>query len=279
MLPLHALLLVPLASAWTFQTTNTTGDTQISRGEEEQQCTEATIGKGKLFSWDPEGSSLCVSIYNDAECESRAGYSCGKWGKSASKEFLSFDILLESEIEAKRKTSTLALTPSSTSAAATATASKSTSPSSTAASVSASTTPTGSTAASAANTDTGSGSSLSGGAIAGIVIGVIAAIAIIVAFIFIFMRKKNKKAAAARQGGGYGPHEANAAGSSVSGTTVVEKAAESMAEKEAQSVRRFRPVPGSRVVELVGDEGSAELGSSPVSEMDGYTIKRPYHMV
>ncbi|KAJ5199731.1 hypothetical protein N7491_009471 [Penicillium cf. griseofulvum] len=278
MLPIYALLLVPLANAWTFRTTNTTGDTEIARGDEEQQCTKATIGKGKLFTWDPEGSSLCVSIYHDAECESRAGYSCGGWRKNASKEFLSFDILLESEIEAKRQTSTLALTPTSTSA--TETASRSTPPSSSAASVSASATPTGSTAASGANANTGSSSSLSGGAIAGIVIGVIAAVAIVVAFIVIFMRKKNKKkAAAASQGGGYGPHEAYAAGSSVSGTTAVENAANSMAEKETESVRRFRPVPGSRVVELVGDEGSAELGSSPISEMDGHTIKRPFNVV
>lgn len=86
------------------------------------------------------------------------------------------------------------------------------------------------------------------------------------------MRKKNKKnAVVANEHGGYGPHEADATGSSVSGTTAV-------AEKASDSVARpFRPPPGSQVVELVGDEGSAELGSSPISEMDGNSAKRNFN--
>lgn len=86
------------------------------------------------------------------------------------------------------------------------------------------------------------------------------------------MRKRNKKnAAVANQNGGYGPHEADATESSVSGTTAV-------GEKGADTVARpFRPPPGSRVVELAGDEGSAELGSSPISEMDGNSTKRDFN--
>ncbi|OQE45070.1 hypothetical protein PENCOP_c002G07002 [Penicillium coprophilum] len=279
MLPLYALFLIPLANAWTFRTTNATGATEIARGKQEQQCSNATIGKGKLFTWDPEGSDLCVSIYRDIGCDSRAGYSCGIWRKNASEQFLAFDVLVESDIDAKHKTSTLALTATTT----TATTSKSTPTSSSSSlhAASASTTPTGSSTASGLNASSGSsGSSLSGGAIAGIVVGVVAAIAIIVVFIVIFMRKKSKKnAAAVHRDGGYGPHEADATESSMGGTTVAEKAGNSIAEKEAESVRRFRPAPGSQVVELVGDEGSAELGSSPISEMDGTSAKRPFNVV
>ncbi|KAJ5355935.1 hypothetical protein N7517_010544 [Penicillium concentricum] len=282
MLPPYALFLIPLANAWTFRTTNATGATEIARGEEEQQCTNSTIGKGKLFTWDPEGSDLCVSIYRDIECVSRAGYSCGIWRKNASEQFLAFDVLLESEINAKHKTST-ALISTSTSATSSKSTSTSTSPtsSSSVAAASASATPTESSAASAVNANSDPTSpSLSGGTIAGIVVGVIAAVAIIVAFIVVFMRKKNNKnAAAANQDGGFGPHEVDATESSMGGTTVAEKAGNSIAEKEAESVRRFRPAPGSQVVELVGDEGSAELGSSPISEMDGTSAKRPFNVV
>ncbi|KAJ5177625.1 uncharacterized protein N7500_000324 [Penicillium coprophilum] len=283
MLPLCALFLIPLANAWTFRTTNATGATEIARGKEEQQCSNATIGKGKLFTWDPEGSDLCVSIYRDIGCDSRAGYSCGIWRKNASEQFLAFDVLVESDIDAKHKTSTFALTATTT----TATTSKSTSTSTSSSSssslhaASASTTPTGSSTASGLNASSGSSDpSLSGGAIAGIVVGVVAAVAIFAAFIIVFMRKKNKKnAAAVNRDGGYGPHEADATESSMGETTVAEKAGNSIAEKEAESVRRFRPVPGSQVVELVGDEGSAELGSSPISEMDGTSAKRPFNVV
>jgi hypothetical protein len=70
---------------------------------------------------------------------------------------------------------------------------------------------------------------------------------------------------------GTGPHEADATGSSISGSTAV-------AEKGADpGARPFRPPPGSHVVELPGDEGSAELGSSPISEMDGNSTKRDFH--
>ncbi|KAJ5932545.1 hypothetical protein N7516_007034 [Penicillium verrucosum] len=271
-LPLYALLLTPLVNAWTFGYTNATDATEIARGGEAQDCTTSPIGKEKPFTWDPEGSDLCVSIYRDTKCASRAGYSCGVWRKNASESFAAFDVLLEKEIDAKDQTATLALTSTSTSATSTSTSSSS-SVSST--SASATTTPTKS-GLSAGNDNTGSSSnpSLSGGAIAGVVVGVVAAVAIIVALAVIFMRKRNRKnAPVASQHGGYGPHEADATGSSISGTTAV-------TEKGTDSVARpFRPPPGSHVVELAGDEGSAELGNSPISEMDGNSTKRDFNRV
>ncbi|KAJ5528820.1 hypothetical protein N7527_002213 [Penicillium freii] len=278
-LRLYALLLIPLVNAWTFGYTNATDATEIARGNEAQNCTDSPIGKQKLFTWDPEGSDLCVSIYRDTKCASRAGYSCGVWRKNASESFSAFDVLLERDIDAKHQGSTLDLTSTSTSATTSTSTSTSTSNSSSSSvsstSASATATPTES-AVSAGNVNSGSSSSpsLSGGAIAGVVVGVVAAVAIIVAFVVIFMRKRNKKnAAVASQHGGYGPHEADATRSSISGTTAVtEKGADS-------SARPFRPPPGSQVVELAGDERSAELGSSPISEMDGNTAKRYFNRV
>ncbi|KAI2733406.1 hypothetical protein CBS147332_421 [Penicillium roqueforti] len=270
MIPLYALFLIPLVNGWTFRYTNATNATEIARGQDSQNCTNSPIGKEKLFTWDPEGSGLCVSIYRDLKCDSRAGYACEIWRKNASEAFAAFDVLPETEIDAKHQTSTLAV---STSTSATTSASASISTPSSVSSELVSAIPTGSTAVSTANSDSGSSdSSLSGGAIAGIVVGVVAAVAIIVAFVVILIRKRNKKnTAVANQHGGYEPHEADATGSSISGTTaVVEKAADS-------AVRPFRPPPGSKIVELVGDEGSAELGSSPISEMDGNNIKKGFN--
>ncbi|KAJ5804455.1 uncharacterized protein N7518_000758 [Penicillium psychrosexuale] len=266
MIPLYALFLIPLVNGWTFRYTNATNATEIARGQDSQNCTNSPIGKEKLFTWDPEGSSLCVSIYRDLKCDSRAGYACGIWRKNASEAFAAFDVLPETDIDAKHQTSTLAVSTSTS-----ATTSISTSSSVSSGLVSA--TPTESTAVSIANSDSGSsGPSLSGGAIAGIVVGVVAAVAIIVTFAVVLIRKRNKKnAAVANQHGGYGPHEADATRSSISGTTaVVEKAADS-------AVRPFRPPPGSKIVELVGGEVSAELGSSPISEMDGNNIKEGFN--
>ncbi|CAI7659141.1 unnamed protein product [Penicillium glandicola] len=262
---LHAIFLVPVVNAWTFRYTNGTGATEIDRGDEAQNCTTSPIGKEKLFTWDPEGSDLCVSIYRDIDCDSRAGYSCTAWRKNASEAFSAYDVLLETEIEAKHETSTLAVSTSTSTSSLTSSStststltSTSTSSSSSVSSASASTTPTESiVSASSSNSGSSSSPSLSGGAIAGVVIGVVAGVAIVVAFIVVFMKKRNKKNAVVdNQPGGYGPHEADATGSSVSGTTVVEKGGES-------AVRPFSP-RSARVVELAGDEGSAELGSSPI---------------
>ncbi|CAG8897590.1 unnamed protein product [Penicillium egyptiacum] len=272
MLPLYALWVLPLANAWTFSYTNSSDATEIARGQKAQNCTTSPLGKDKPFSWDPEESNLCLSIYRDTKCDSRAGYSCGAWRKTASNDFSAFDVKLERDIYNEEQASTAASTSTSTSATSTST-STSSSASSTSESATATATPTESAAASAANANSGSSNTaLSGGAIAGVVIGVVAGVAIIVALVFIFMRKRNKKiVAAANQHGGYGPHEADATASSISGTTAV---TEKTLEK---APRPFRPPPGSHVVELVGDEGSAELGSSPISEMDGSSVKRDFN--
>ncbi|KAJ5558206.1 hypothetical protein N7461_002178 [Penicillium sp. DV-2018c] len=275
MLPSYALLFAPLVSAWTFRTTAPDNTTDIARGEAIQACTNATIGKDRLFTWDPEGSNLCVSIYRDTDCTSRAGYACDIWRKNASAPFVAFDVMLESEIVAKSLSAAYSATHTTTTTASSGpTASGSVRP------VPATTTDsaagaTSDPAAAAAGEDGGSsGSGLSGGAIAGVVIGVIAGVAIIVALAVFFMKRKNKKSAPiTAEHGGYGPHEADATNSSISGTTVI-------AEKGGDSaVRAFRPPPGSRVVELAGDQGTAELGSSPVSEMSGQSSVKPFNKV
>jgi hypothetical protein len=254
MLPRYFLLFTPLVNAWTFRYTNMTDETIITRGNEERNCTIANIAAEKLFTFDPEGTNQCVSIYRDTTCDSMGGYSCTSWRKNASRTFMAFDIMPENLIIAKSQTSTMASTSTPTSTSASSSTAASTSISSAASSP----TITPSDAAATA-TDGGSSTGLSGGAIAGVVIGVVAAVAIVVGLVILFLKRKNKKNAPTTAPGGYGPHEADATGSSMSGTTV----------KEPLASVGFRPAPGSKLVELKGDEGSAELGSSPISELDG----------
>ncbi|KAJ5342376.1 hypothetical protein N7541_011500 [Penicillium brevicompactum] len=251
------VFLLPLANSWTFRYTNETNETEIIRGNEERNCTIANISEEKLFTWDPEGSKQCVSIYRDTACDSMGGYSCTAWRKNASRTFMAFDIMPENLILSKDQTSTIASTSTapSTSAFTSTTSTSSVSVSSN--------TPTSSpsNAAAAGTTTSGSSAGLSGGAIAGIVIGVVAAVAILIGLVVFFLKRQTKqdKTGPVVQPGGYGPHEADGTGSSMSGTTA----------KEPLTSLGFRPVPGSRFVELKGDEGSTELGSSPISELDG----------
>ncbi|KAJ6033162.1 hypothetical protein N7499_009431 [Penicillium canescens] len=265
MLPLYALSLLPLATAWTFLYTNKTDSTLILRGSDDQNCTAISLAKDKLFTFDPEGSDLCVSIYYDDQCSSRAGYSCTSWRKNASASFFGVDIAPERPAVS---TSTTALPSSSTAASTSASTSTSTSAS---VSESATSTPTSTpTPSDAATSDTSSG--LSGGAIAGIVIGVVAGLAVLAGLIFFFMRRNRKKnAPASVQPGSFGHHEAEATVSSLSGAT----------EKPPGSSGggSFRPAPGSKLVELAGDAGTFELPNSPLSEMDGHSATKPSYRV
>ena len=245
-------------NAWTFSYTNQTGETEIIRGSgnDERNCTIANIAETKLFTWDPEGADQCVSIYRDTTCESMAGYSCTAWRKNASKTFMAFDVMPENLIVSKSEPSSLVSeTPTPTSASTSATSTSISSAASTP-------TPTTSDAA-AGNANSGS-SGLTGGAIAGVVIGVLAGVAIIIGLVVFFMKRSNKKNVSATPPGSYGPgrQEVDGTGSSMSGTTAY-------TVKEPLASAGFRPAPGSRLVELKGDEGSAELGSSPISELDG----------
>ncbi|KAJ5757713.1 uncharacterized protein N7511_006407 [Penicillium nucicola] len=261
MLPLYALSLLQLASAWTFRYTNKTDDTLILRGSDDKNCTVISLAEGKLFTYDPEGSDLCVSIYYDDECDSRAGYSCTSWRKNASASFFGVDIGPE---RLATSTSTTAL-PTFSSAVSTSTSKP--------ASVSEAVTNTPTSTPTTTPTDASksdSSSSLSGGAIAGIVIGVVAGLAVLAGLIFFVWRNRKNNAPPSVQPGGYGPHEAEATVSSFSGAT------EKM--DDTSKGGSLRPQTGSEVVELAGDV-TYELPNSPINEMDGNSTTKPSYRV
>lgn len=261
MLLRYGLLFIPLVNAWTFRYTNKTEESEIIVGSGEQNCTVGNIAGGKEFSYNPGGASdLCVSLYRDKSCTSRGGYSCTVWQRNASRNFMAFDVKSEKVILSEDQTSTM----TSTSMTSTSTSISTTS--------SPTTTPTPSDAAAAGNANSGSG--LSGGAIAGVIIGVVAAVAIIVGLVVFFMKRQKKQTPAPPTTGSYGPHEGGATGSVMSGTTAQDQMSPIGGFSEAAQKQRFMELPGqSATSELGGSQTlTSELGNNSISELDGGSV-------
>ncbi|KAJ5091989.1 hypothetical protein NUU61_006859 [Penicillium alfredii] len=252
LLALYALSCIPLAHGWNFLSTNSSDKAVIKGGTGNQTCTKVSQTKGKKWSWDPEGEKLCISIYYDNKCDTKGGYFCAAAQKDAGNDFESFEVLPDRDGANSLGTVTVTPTPSATST------SSSTS--------SATTTPTSTSTDTASNGQSSSGSSLSGGAIAGIVIGVVAGVSLIAAAFFFVGRRHRKNAAAAAVAAhhaGYanqGPPLAGSYGPSSSGFT--EK------PPNSSSGSPYQPVPGDRLAELNAERRTAELAYSPVSELD-----------
>ncbi|KAJ5577992.1 uncharacterized protein N7459_006956 [Penicillium hispanicum] len=259
-LPLSIFFFLPHVNAWTFLYTNTTDNATILHEKGTLGCTRVDLAGGKEFSWDPESSSFCISIYYDDSCTSRGGISCPTWKKNASTHFGSIEISTDDEASTA-SVSIVTLAPISTSTATSSTASTPT------------TTTTSTTADSPATAKSSSRPSLSGGAIAGIVIGAIAGVLIIAALCFFLSRRRRKNAAVITQQansvpeGPYTPQTATPGTPATSGPSsmgILEKPPSSSITPAA-----YRPAAGSRVVDLSGPERPSELGDNSISELDG----------
>ncbi|EAU31842.1 predicted protein [Aspergillus terreus NIH2624] len=159
---LHAVAYTPLTTAWTLTWRNETAGATIEHQDTALTCTRIYHEKGEDFSWDPEGA-WCMDFWAEPTCDTRIGYSCdGRvWEKAASRNLSAFDVY-PMPVESRRVYGFLSTsaTPSPTAAATTLTV---THPAATSA-----------TQTAEAEGEGDSGSSLSGGAIAGIVIGDVA---------------------------------------------------------------------------------------------------------
>ncbi|KAJ5798862.1 uncharacterized protein N7503_006367 [Penicillium pulvis] len=265
---LYTLFLAPLAHGWTFRYTNSTSDTTILEETGSRNCTKIQLAKNKLFSWDPEGSNECVSIYYDENCETSGGYSCAFWKKSASHDFGSIDVSTSN-----KAASVSVITTTETATSTSASSVTSTTGTSSAASTSSTFSASPTTTSSAATTDsTSSSSTISGGAIAGIVIGVLVGILVIAAIFFILRRRNRKLAAAANSQsdpslqGPYGrqasvPETITTFGPSSTSTA-------HPAEKSADSALR--------VFEMPSHNPPVELVSTPINEMEGQPGDKTY---
>ncbi|GFG01636.1 hypothetical protein IFM61392_01891 [Aspergillus lentulus] len=292
-LAIGALALTPLTSAWTLTWRNSTAGATIINENKAENCTRIWHQKGQPFAWDPEGK-WCMHFYKDAECTQIAGYACdGRvWRQDASRDLPAFDvfpmpaesvsIIFPSTTSKSTTTSSTSTTPTSTAVTTTAAESQS------ATSAAASTTPTPSPSPSS--------SSISGGAIAGIVIGAIAALGIIAALFFFFGRRNRKPAqpetdprSASPQTPQFPPGSPlglvstnDTAGAPAPAYIVPHKqelAEMEMSQAYAHGHGHPRAYAGSKFVELPGNGAEAELSNSrQVHEMDGTSdIKRPIY--
>ncbi|KAJ5619792.1 hypothetical protein N7510_003776 [Penicillium lagena] len=156
---------------------------------------------GNTFDWDPQSGHWCIFMYGVKGCSlnntaDAVGYTCKTWGwpnHSSTKQIYSYQVLndtlgyVSSSIAAAQATSTDSSTASSTNTATSTGVHDQ--PSATATPTSSSDSETGSSAP--INQKQNDSSSLSGGAIAGIVVGVLAAVIIAgVLFFFLYWRRR-----------------------------------------------------------------------------------------
>ncbi|KAJ5729216.1 uncharacterized protein N7483_003724 [Penicillium malachiteum] len=276
LLYISTAFLIPLVHGWTFLYTNSSGQSTILEETGKLNCTKIQLAEDKLFTWDPKKRDLCISIYYDESCDNRGGISCPFWKKNASTNFGSIAVFTNNEAaSASVSTMTMTSTASTSSSSSSSTTDLSNSTTSVV-SFTSPVTPTSSTAAPAAASDgtssTKSDSGLSGGAIAGIVIGAIAGVLIIAALSFFFRRRNRKNATLANQQSGSMPQAPY--GRPIPGTATSFAATSPStthpAEKESFSSSGIptRPPPGSTMSELSGHTRPVELVNTPISELD-----------
>lgn len=168
------LLLLPSTAAWVFSWTDPSGQLLTDHGSQTQACRQIDNPEGNVFDWDTEGENLCLYLYENTDCtDPSAGYTCNPWpwdNHESGSHILSYEIV-QNGTSGASPTATLPIT----SGTATSTSTSSSAPGS-----------------------TENDSSLSGGAIAGIVVGVLAAVAIAgILFFFLFWRRRRSSGAAA----------------------------------------------------------------------------------
>ncbi|KAJ5098977.1 hypothetical protein N7532_005978 [Penicillium argentinense] len=190
-LPLY-LACLPSVSAWVFSWHNPTGKLLTVQGDKRQDCQVMDNPTGNVYDWNPQEGHWCIFLYTNSDCEEpSAGYTCKPWpwvDHPSSQHLQSFKVVNDTSSYA----SSASASASATDANASPTSTTATTPTSDASASSAAA--SASASASSASDTSDKEATPSGGAIAGIVVGVVAAVAIAGILIFFLWRRRKTAA-------------------------------------------------------------------------------------
>ncbi|RJE21114.1 hypothetical protein PHISCL_06548 [Aspergillus sclerotialis] len=258
------LTLLAQSTAWVFVYRNASNDATSTHSLEERPCQKIDQSAGHEFQWDAQGGPWCIYLYKDSNCTEGGGWECNgrDWQADSSTNLLSFEV--------QHRPPGYSDPALSTSATASPTAAPN-------ATITITSTPV----------PVNGRKPLSDGGIAGVVIGVVAGV-VLFAILGFFLGRKRGRA----QGGNAitgADEQGNSNTGLQNGAAVAAAAAEE--NKDATSPmsqtqivspesppvqaaeQTYRP-PGSRMVELVGNNGTSELSdSNRVMELEGNSVK------
>lgn len=247
---LYILALLPLAQAWTFRYTNSDNEKTTIHGTDNLDCTDIDLPNGNDVSFHPQGTLPCLRLFNDAKCpedengsfEYNSSCTAWEWTTNAHGNFSAIKVYVPGE-------------PTATASMSTATKTSAT---------------TGTSKSQSASSSSSSGLTLSGGAIAGIVVGLVCAFLIVAAIFFFLGRRKRKAKLANQQNLPPAPYEPSPTEDKKADVVT---SAKGISEKPADShPAGVGLAPGSQPAELAGSEQNrpAELATNLVHELDAH---------
>jgi hypothetical protein len=272
--PLLSLLLyficLPSVSAWIFTWHEPNGKLQAFHDDNEMNCEKMDNPVGNVFDWSPQAGHWCIFLYENDKCEEpSAGNTCKTYAWTnhpSTKHLLSFKVM----------NNTAGFDPSTAIPSATTTTTTDAKPSPTSKVVTTTTDTKDAASSSPGASSIDSEPTVSGGAIAGIVVGVVAAVAIAGILVFFLIRRRRKNAVqpgATTENPAFGMAElSNGEKSASSGPGYQAELASPNEEKSSALNRPRHHAQGYR--ELHGSAVASEIGGVERHEIGGTQIDR-----
>ncbi|KZN83747.1 hypothetical protein EN45_108530 [Penicillium chrysogenum] len=192
---------LPSVSAWIFSWHEPDGKLLTVQNDVSQDCKLMNNPEGNVFDWTPQEGYWCIFLYGNTHCEEPSeGYTCKTYpwpDHVSSADLLSFKVKNNTSAF-ESSTSSISASPSPTNSDSSTSASPSSTDTTSSPTPTITTTPTADATDAASSFSATSASSdkptISSGAIAGIVVGVLAAVAI-AGLIFFLIRRRRQNAA------------------------------------------------------------------------------------
>ncbi|KAJ5832927.1 hypothetical protein N7474_001238 [Penicillium riverlandense] len=279
LLPLFLSCLPSPTTAWVFSWTPPDGKLLTNHGEDGLACKDIDNPKGNSFDWDPRGGQWCIYLYGVKGCshnntDNSVGYTCKPWewaDPGSGSQIYSYQVIsnitehASSSVAAAHATATDTATSSMHTATSTGVHEQTPTP------TSSSDSGTGSSAP--MNQKQNDSSSLSGGAIAGIVVGVLAVVVMTgVLFFFLYWHpRKSSKSKAEKDLAAYESLSSPPPPAPMSATTATSGKTELQGSSEKAPLEKDGLEPGQRLNELQGDRNHVvEMEQGTVrAELDG----------